>query len=76
MDDFEHSLQVARAEKAHVHGKTEDILIEKAELEDEERSLLKEISDIEGTIARDADMIGTLDTEIEKLEAETTEKLQ
>ena len=36
---------------------------------------MKEIAEFEQTIARDLDMIDTLDTEIENLELETTEKL-
>ena len=65
---MEHNLQMARAMKQHEIGRLEDLQSERLELEAEERQLIGEIADYEKAIERDSAMIGSLDTEIEKLE--------
>ena len=68
VDAVEHNLQMARAMKQHEIGRLEDLQSERLELEAEERQLIGEIADYEKAIERDSTMIGSLDTEIEKLE--------
>ena len=72
---MEHNLQMARAMKQHEIGRLEDLQSERLELEAEERQLIGEIADYGKAIERDSAMIGSLDTEIEKLELETNDKL-
>ena len=45
--------------------------LEKLELEEEERTLLKEIAEYERAMERDTAMIVSLDAEIGKIEGET-----
>ena len=75
VDAVEHNLQMARAMKQHEIGRLEDLQTERLELEAEERQLIGEIAEYEKAIERDSAMIGSLDTEIEKLEQETNDKL-
>ena len=76
VDEFDYALQQARAEKEHEVGKLNDLDNEITELDEEEKALMKEIKEFETVIARDTEMIGSLDQEIEKLDKEATEKLQ
>ena len=75
VDAFDHNLQMARAEKAHEISRLDDLKSERIELEAEEKQLMREIADFEKAIERDSTMIGSLDTEIERLEQETNDKL-
>ena len=66
---------MARAEKAHEISRLDDLKTERIELEAEEKQLMREIKEFEKAIERDSTMIGSLDTEIDRLEQETNEKL-
>lgn len=68
VDEIEHKLQVALAEKTHLSSKTEESVAGKTELEEEESKLLKEIEQLELTITNDSTMVESLDAEIHKLE--------
>ena len=59
---------MARAEKTHEIDRLDDLKSERIELEAEEKQLMREIAEFEKTIERDTSMIGSLDTEIERLE--------
>ena len=50
--------------------------MEKLELVEEERALLREIAEYKKTMERDAAMIVSLDAEIRKIEGETREKMR
>ena len=75
VDQVDHNLQMARAEKTHEIEKLDDLKVEQQELCDEENALIREIREFEKAIERDSVMVGNLDVELEKLEQETNEKL-
>ena len=67
---------MARAEKGHEINKLEELKTEHTELEEEERTLMKEIEEYNKSIERDKAMTQSLESEIDRLEGETNEKLQ
>lgn len=75
MEEIEHNLQMARAQKAVILSRIDDTTIQSNELEDEEQALLKEIAAFEKQISEDSAMVETLEREIDTLEQETTEQM-
>ena len=58
---------MARAEKNHESLKVESIADEMKELLEEEKSLQRDIAELERAIGRDKALVASLDTEIDKL---------
>ena len=67
VDEVDHFLQMARAEKNHESLKVESIADEMKELLEEEKSLERDIAELERAIGRDKALVTSLDTEIDKL---------
>ena len=60
-------MQMARAEKNHESLKVESIGDEMKELLEEEKSLQRDIAELERAIGRDKALVTSLDAEIDKL---------
>ena len=76
VDEVDHFLQMARAEKNHESLKVESIGDEMKELLEEEKSLQRDIAELERAIGRDKALVTSLDAEIDKLQIEKEVKLK
>ena len=68
VDEVDHFLQMARAEKTHESLKVESIEEEMNELLEEEKTLQRDMTELERAIGRDKALVASLDAEIDKLQ--------